>query len=240
MLSQPAIKCLIIDDEPPARDVLRRYVESIPSLALSGECGNAIEALSFLQQNPVDLLFLDIHMPQLKGIDLLKILSNPPKVVLTTAHAEYALEGYSLDVVDYLLKPIQFDRFLKAVSKAFQYVNPAMVNKPTPAHEESKKEPYIYLRADRKMIKVLLQDILYVESMKDYIKVYTTDGTIVTKQSITSMEAMLPEHSFIRTHRSFIASLAKIKSFTAELIEIEKAEIPIGKLYRTSVLKVLS
>jgi DNA-binding LytR/AlgR family response regulator len=239
MHNPPPIQCLIVDDEPPARDVLRRYIESLPSLALSGECGNAVEAMGFLQRQPVDLLFLDIHMPQLKGIDLLRILSNPPKVILTTAHAEYALEGYSLDVVDYLLKPIQFDRFLKAVSKAFQYAKPIASNPITPANEEVRKEPYIYLRADRKMIKVLLQDILYVESMKDYIKVFTTNGIIVTKQSITSMEAMLPEQSFIRTHRSFIASVGKIKSFTSELIEIEKAEIPIGKLYRSQVMKQL-
>lgn len=239
MLNQPVIKCLVVDDEPPARDVIRRYIETIPSLSLAGECSNAIETMSFLQQHPVDLLFLDIHMPQLKGIDLLKILSNPPKVVFTTAYSDYALEGYNLDIVDYLLKPIQFDRFLKAVSKAFQFVKPISHTLPTTATEENRKEAYIYLRADRKMIKVLLQDILYVESMKDYIKVYTANGTIVTKQSITSMEAMLPENSFIRTHRSFIASVDKIKSFTPELIEIERAEIPIGKLYRTSVLKAL-
>lgn len=239
MLNQPVIKCLVVDDEPPARDVIRRYIETIPSLSLAGECSNAIETMSFLQQHPVDLLFLDIHMPQLKGIDLLKILSNPPKVVFTTAYSDYALEGYNLDIVDYLLKPIQFDRFLKAVSKAFQSVKPIVQTLPTTVTEENRKEAYIYLRADRKMIKVLLQDILYVESMKDYIKVYTANGTIVTKQSITSMEAMLPENSFIRTHRSFIASVDKIKSFTPELIEIERAEIPIGKLYRTSVLKAL-
>lgn len=237
-----AIRCLIVDDEPLARDVLCRYIESIPSLTLSGECGNAIEAMGFLQQQPVDLMFLDIHMPQIKGIDLVRILSYPPKVIFTTAHAEYALEGYDLDAVDFLLKPIQFERFLKAVGKAFQYVKPvATAAAVTPeVNEETKKEPYIYLRADRKMVKVLLQDILYVESMKDYVKVYTGNGTIITKQSITAMEAMLPEQSFVRTHRSFIASVDKIKSFTTELIEIEKTEIPIGKLYRNNVMKVLS
>jgi DNA-binding LytR/AlgR family response regulator len=238
MHNQSAIRCLIVDDEPPARDVLRRYIEAIPSLTMSGECGNAIEAMSFLQQHPVDLLFLDIHMPQLKGIEFLKILTNPPKVIFTTAYSEYALEGYNLDIVDYLLKPIQFDRFLKAVSKAFQYAKPTTSIAPA-IPDENKKDSYIYLRADRKMVKVLLHDILYVESMKDYIKVYTTTGTIVTKQSITSMEAMLPEDCFIRTHRSFIASLNRIKSFTSELIEIEKAEIPIGKLYRNQVMKAL-
>ena len=121
MHNASTIRCLVVDDEPLARDVLRRHIEMMPTLVLTGECGNAIEAMSFLQQQPVDLLFLDIHMPQLKGIDLVRILSNPPKVVFTTAHSEYALEGYDLDIVDYLLKPIQFERFLKAVSKAFQY-----------------------------------------------------------------------------------------------------------------------
>lgn len=235
-MPETTIQCLIVDDEPLARDVLRRYIEMVPSLTLSGQCANAIEAMGFLQQQKVDLLFLDIHMPQIKGIDLLKILSHPPKVIFTTAHAEYALEGYELDAVDYLLKPIQFERFLKAVSKAFHQVRPAATGTPL---EAPKKEAYIYLRADRKMVKVLLQDIFYVESMKDYVKVYTANGTIVTKQSITAMEAMLPEQTFIRTHRSFIASIEKIKSFTPELIEIEKAEIPIGKLYRNNVLKVL-
>jgi DNA-binding LytR/AlgR family response regulator len=178
-------------------------------------------------------------MPQLKGIDLVKILPHPPKVIFTTAHAEYALEGYDLDIIDYLLKPIQFERFLKAVSKAFQFAKPVVTAAETGAPEEPKKEAYIYLRADRKMVKVLLRDILYVESMKDYIKIFTANGTIITKQSITAIEAMLPEKEFIRTHRSFIASVDKIKSFTPELIEIDKAEIPIGKLYRNSVLKVL-
>ena len=234
-----AIRCLVVDDEPLARDVLRRYIEMMPTLVLSGECGNAIEAISFLQQKPVDLLFLDIHMPQLKGIDLVRILSNPPKVIFTTAHSEYALEGYDLDIVDYLLKPILFDRFLKAVSKAFQYGTLPETAMSAAVNEDSRKEPYIFLRADRKMVKVLLQDILYVESMKDYIKVCTTKGTVITKQSITAMEAMLPEQSFIRTHRSFIASVDKIKSFTTEIIEIEKAEIPIGKLYRSHVMKQL-
>lgn len=240
MQNAPLIKCLLVDDEPLARDVLRRYIDMLPTLQCCGECGNAIEAMSFLQQHPVDLLFLDIHMPQLKGIDLLKILSHPPRVILTTAYAEYAVEGYDLDIVDYLLKPIQFERFLKAVGRAFQHVRQGDEGQTPPVAEEAKKEAYIYLRADRKMVKVLLQDILYIESMKDYIKVFTIGGTIITKQSITAMEAMLPENAFIRTHRSFIASVDKIRSFTSELIEIEKAEIPIGKLYRNSVLKALS
>jgi DNA-binding LytR/AlgR family response regulator len=232
--TQP-IRCLIVDDEPPARDVLRHYIAEVPLLTLTGECGNAIEALSLLQQQPVDLMFLDISMPQLKGNELLKILKHPPRVIFTTAHAEYALEGYELDAVDYLLKPIQFDRFLKAVNKAYQVV----AANGSQQKEELKKESFVYFRVDRKMVKVMLEDILYAESMKDYVKVFTRNGPIVTKQSITSLEAMLPERSFIRTHRSFIVAVDKIRSFTSELIEIDRTEIPIGKLFRQGVLKAL-
>ncbi|HVU54270.1 MAG TPA: LytTR family DNA-binding domain-containing protein [Puia sp.] len=245
------IRCLIVDDEPPARDILRRYISEMPMLELAGECGNAMEALNILQHRPVDLLFLDIRMPQLKGTELVKILKNPPKVIFTTAHADYALEGYELDVVDYLLKPIQFDRWVKAVSKAFQAAWPptgggmSSPAAPGPAvtaatsSEGGRKDSFVYFRMDRKMVKVMLQDILYVESMKDYVKVYTSDGIIITKQSISSVEAMLPEQSFIRTHRSYIVNIDRIRSYTHELIEIEKAEIPIGKLFRNGVRKAL-
>jgi two-component system, LytTR family, response regulator len=231
------IKCLVVDDEPPAREIIRRYIEEMPTLELVAECANAIQAFTVLQQQPVDLMFLDIRMPQLNGNDFLKTLKNPPKVIFTTAYTEYALEGYELDVVDYLMKPIPFDRFLKAVNKAFQHTGAKQDG--LQVNEDKKSESFVYFRADRKMVKVMLQDILYIESMKDYIKVMTAAGTIITKQSISSVEAMLPEKDFVRVHRSYIVSLDKIKTFTSELIEIEKAEIPIGKLYRNAVLKML-
>lgn len=231
------IRCLIVDDEPPAREIIRRYIEQVSSLQLTGECGNAIQAFSFLQQQPVDLLFLDIRMPQLNGNDFLKTLKNPPKVIFTTAYSEYAVEGYELDAVDYLLKPVPFDRFLKAVNKAYQ-LTAAKYEMPV-VTEETRNDSFVYFRADRKMVKVMLDDILYIESMKDYIKVFTKTGTIITKQSISSVEAMLPEKKFIRTHRSFIVSLDKIKSFTSELIDIAATEVPVGKLYRNAVMKVL-
>lgn len=230
------IRCLIIDDEPPAREIIRRYIQQIPTLELAGECANAIQAFTFLQQQPVDLMFLDIRMPQLNGNDFLKTLKNPPKVIFTTAYSEYALEGYELDVIDYLMKPIPFDRFLKAVNKAYQQT---AVKADVSVAEEKKTDSFVYFRADRKMVKVTLQDILYIESMKDYIKVITTGGTIITKQSISSVEAMLPEKEFIRTHRSFIVSTRHIKSFTSELIEIHNTEVPIGKLFRNEVMKTL-
>lgn len=239
MHEQTTIRCLIIDDEPPAREIIRRYIEEIPHLQLMAECSNAVQALSFLQQKEVDLIFLDIRMPQLNGNEFLKILKNPPKVIFTTAYPEYALEGYELDVVDYLLKPVKFDRFLKAVNKAFELNHKSNGEIPVQTEDNKKDSPFVYFRADRKMIKVMLSDILYIESMKDYIKVVTVNGNIITKQSITSVEAMLPENRFIRSHRSFIVSLHKIKSFTTEVIEIDKEEIPIGKLYKGAVLKVL-
>lgn len=231
------IRCLVVDDEPGARAIIRRYIEEMPALEFAGECGNAMRAMTFLQQQPVDLLFLDIKMPQLNGNDFLKVLKNPPKVIFTTAYTEYALEGYELGVVDYLMKPVPFDRFLKAVNKVF----PSDLSKPEISNrsDEKKSEAFVYFRVDRKMVKVMLQDILYIESMKDYIKIFTADGTVITKQSITSMEEMLPEKEFVRIHRSYIVSLNKIKTFTSELIEIENTEIPIGKLYRNEVLKML-
>ncbi len=231
------IRCLIVDDEPPAREIIRRYIESVPVLEMAGECANAIEAFSFLQQNPIDLIFLDIRMPQLNGNDFLKTLKNPPKVIFTTAFPEYALEGYDLDIVDYLLKPIPFDRFLKAVNKVCE-LNTSKIESQN-GNEEKKSESFVYFRADRKMVKVMLRDILYIESMKDYVKLITLNGTVITKQSISSVEEMLPEKEFVRVHRSYIVSLSKIKTFTSELLEIDKTEIPIGKLYRNGVMKVL-
>jgi DNA-binding LytR/AlgR family response regulator len=246
--NSPPIQCLIVDDEPPARDILRRYISEMPMLELAGECGNAMEALSLLQQRSVDLMFLDVCMPQLKGTELVKVLKNPPQVIFTTAHADYALEGYELDIVDYLLKPIQFDRFVKAVSKAaggsfsgFGGVG-SLAGAGSLAGSVGSvaggKDPFVYFRMDRKMVKVMLRDILYVESMKDYVKVYTSDGVIITKQSISSVEAMLPEQAFVRTHRSFIVSIGKIRSYTHEVVEIEKVEIPIGKFFRQGVRRV--
>jgi DNA-binding LytR/AlgR family response regulator len=235
MHEEKKIRCLVVDDEPPAREVIGRYIAGTPMLELSGECGNAVDALAFLQRQPVDLLFLDIRMPQLNGNELVKILKQPPKVIFTTAHAEYALEGYELDVVDYLLKPVQFDRFLKAVHKAALGVQPPET---LTAHPNG-QPAFVYFRADRKMVKVMLDDILYIESMKDYIKIFSSQGAIITRQSISSVEEMLPEDLFLRVHRSFIVSVSKLRSFSGEIISIGKAEIPIGKLYRNEVLKRL-
>jgi two-component system, LytTR family, response regulator len=238
MPESKTIKCLIVDDEPPAREVLRHYAAQLPSLEVTSECENAIQAFGFLQKHAVDLIFLDIRMPQLNGNDFLKSLTHPPLIIFTTAYSEYAVEAYELNVVDYLVKPVRFDRFLKSMQKVFAAYNMKPVAE-APAIEEKKIEPFVYFRADRKMIKVMLDDILYIESMKDYIKIFTKQAVIITKQSISSVEAMLPDKEFVRVHRSYIVSLKKIKSFTSELMEIEKTEIPIGKLYRNEVMKML-
>jgi DNA-binding LytR/AlgR family response regulator len=229
--------CLIVDDEPPAREVLRRYVEQVPILELKGECGNALQAVAALRQHPIDLLFLDIQMPQISGMDLIETLQQRPKVILTTAFEQYAVQAFDLNVTDYLVKPIRFERFLRAVMKAMpeQDLPPAPVASPT-----VETAPFLYFRVERKMVKVFLHDILFIESLRDYVKIFTVQGTLITKHGMTALEAMLPGASFLRVHRSFLVSLGKIDSFTQEEIDIRKNVIPIGKLYRQQVLERLT
>ena len=229
-------QCLVVDDEPMARDVLRRYIEKIPTLQVAGECSNAIDALVFLQHNNVDLIFLDIRMPELLGTEFVKSLHNPPKIIFTTAFKEYALDGYDLDVIDYLLKPVRFERFLKAVNKAFpkkEETGPA-----NGTNERKTGTDFIYLRVDRKLVKIVLENVLYIESARDYVKVFTKDKCFVTRQTISSIEAMLSGNEFVRIHRSYIIAVNKIKSLTNELVEIGDTELPIGKFYKNSFLKL--
>jgi len=232
--------CLIVDDEPPARAVLKRYVEQLPMLKLSGECYNAFEVISFLQTANVDLIFLDIHMPQLTGLELLRTLTKPPKVIFTTAYEIYALQSYELDAVDYLLKPINFERFVKAVNKALpsekMYSAPQQI---LGTGIVAIADAFLYFRADRKMVKVMLRDIVYVESLKDYVKIVTINELVITKYSMSAMEAMLPADLFLRIHRSFMVSIEKIRSFSPSNIQLSDLELPIGKLYQREVLKIL-
>ena len=230
-------KCLIVDDEPMARDVLRRYVEKIPTLQVAAECSNAIDALVFLQHNHTDLIFLDIRMPELLGTDFVKSLRNPPKIIFTTAFKEYALDGYDLDVIDYLLKPVRFERFLKAVNKAFPKKAETEQSNAN-VNDRKTGTDFIYLRVDRKLVKIILSEILYIESARDYVKVFTKDKYYITRQTISSIEAMLSGNEFIRIHRSYIIAVNKIKSLTPELVEIANTELPIGKFYKNSFLKL--
>ena len=258
MANEKKITCLLVDDEPPALDILRKYVAAVASLELVATCNNAVEALNILQTRSIDLLFLDIQMPQLLGTDLIRTLKNPPRVVFTTAHRKFAIEGYELDAVDYLLKPISFERFLKAVNKVLDNL-PAGRHHPSgdptrgapawspntapassqPAESSRNLDPFLHLRAERKTIQVALDDILYVESIRDYVKVVTRTKTIVSKQSISSLEEFLPGEAFIRIHRSYIVSLSKIESYTHDLVEIGRQQLPISRMYRLDVEKML-
>ncbi len=239
-MSVKKIICLAVDDEPLALSVLEKYIAEIDCLEMAGTCANAVQALQMLQQFSVDLLFIDIQMPQIMGTDFIRTLKKSPKVIFTTAYRKYAVEGFELDAVDYLLKPISFERFLKAVNKVLQ----TEINAPDsafPAKDTIAEIPNqsLYVRAERKMIKVLLDDILYIEGMGDYIKIITGKKTIITKRPLSTLEETLPKDSFLRIHRSFIVALNKIDSYNKETIEIGKNELPIGKLFRHEVINIL-
>jgi DNA-binding LytR/AlgR family response regulator len=230
-----------VDDEPPALDILKEYIASVSSLELAGTCNDAVEALNVLREQDIDLLFLDIQMPHLLGTDLIRTLKIPPKVIFTTAYRKFAIEGFELDAVDYLLKPISFERFLKAVNKVMETSVKLIGNNDTNSDQQNNSnDAFINLRADRKNLKIPLNDILYIESLKDYIKVVTKTKNIVTKQSISSLEEALPKNNFVRIHRSFIVAINKIESFTNDAIEINRQELPISRMYRHEVEKVLN
>lgn len=234
-----SIKCIIVDDEPLAIEIMESYVQKIEHLELKGSFRNAVSAFSFLQQHAVDLIFLDIQMPKLTGIDFLKTLKNPPKVIFTTAYREYALQGFELEIVDYLLKPIPFERFLKSVSRIL-HTAVAIEQSPKISAGEATSDQPVFFKVDKKMIRVNVGDILYIESVKDYVKVKTFSKEIITQQKISYLEESLPRDKFLRVHRSFIVATSKIDAYSATDIEIGKTQVPIGRNYKNEVLKVLS
>ncbi|WP_372752772.1 LytR/AlgR family response regulator transcription factor [Labilibaculum sp.] len=224
------LKCLIVDDEPLAQRVLEKYISELPGLELKGKCSDAIEAMELLQEQDVDLIFLDINMPRLSGINFLKTYKNPPMVVITTAYTEYALESYELNVLDYLKKPFSFERFLQAVQKAED-----RGKGPAELLELGKEErDYIFVKANKKTININLDSILYVEALGDYVKIFTNDGHVVTYQSLKGIERLLPSQKFYRIHKSYIVSLSKIKSIEGNMVHLEKGTIPIGNNYKQS------
>ena len=233
-----AIKCIIVDDEPLAIEIVESYVGRIEELQLVGSFRHAIQAFTFIQQNPVDLIFLDIQMPKLSGIDFLKTLKNPPKVILTTAYRDYAIDGFELEVIDYLLKPIPFERFLKAVGKVMH--QPLAPPQSSPQKTDALTEDYVYFKVDKKMIKTKMKDVLYIESIKDYVKVKTEEKEIITQQKISYLEESLPSQQFLRIHRSFIINVNKIDAYSATDVEIGKHSIPIGRNYKNDVIKALA
>ena len=230
------LKCLIVDDEPLALDLLETHIAAVKDLELVGRCQDALEATNLLRQQTVDLIFLDIQMPTLTGIDFIKTLSKKPRIIMTTAYKEYAFDAFQLDVVDYLLKPITFGRFLKSINKVLNRAYfPSTQEEPTPIFEEA----FIYLKADRKSIKVILKDILYIESCKDYVRVRTTIKAFTAHHRISALEEKLPESLFLRIHRSFIISKNKVAAFSSSSIELEGQTLPIGRLYKEEVMQAM-
>jgi two-component system, LytTR family, response regulator len=235
------IRCLVVDDEPLALDILADYIRKVPSLELVKTTTNPIEALTMVQQDHIDLVFLDVQMPELTGIQFLKIIKGKCEVIFTTAYPQYALDGYDLDVVDYLLKPIAFDRFYKAVHKVLQSHSSPIT--PVPASEPSQvsvaANNFIFVKTEHKIQKIYLDDILYIEGLKDYISIFTSSERIITLQNMKKMEEALPAGRFIRVHKSYIISLDKIESIERSRIFISDKIIPIGDTYRDQFFKLI-
>lgn len=225
------LNCIIVEDEPLAAEVLQDYVTQVPFLHLKGICTDALYAMELLQKEKIGLMFLDIHLPKLKGLDFLKTLHKPPQVIITTAYHEYALRGYEHNVVDYLLKPVEFSRFLQAVNKLNTTPSPAAVlNKPARPEKE-----FFFFNVSKKKVKVLLDEILYIESLKEYIRVVTKEKTIITKFQLGQIEELLSKKNFLRIHRSFIVAKDKVDAFTATEVEINNKQLPIGRSYKELV-----
>jgi len=232
------LRCLLIDDEPPALKILASYISNINGLEIVAQCKNAIEALDVLHQKTVDVIFLDIKMPKMLGTEFLKNLSNPPKVIFVTAYRDYAVDGYELDAVDYLVKPVSFERFFKAITKLNRMIGKETVT--TTADYVPNPEAFVYLKVDKDMKKVFVNDIVYIESWKDYVKLFLVNNkNLLVKQSISAMENLLSEHKFLRIHRSYMVSLNKISGYNGVSIQLETTEIPIGRLYKQAVMERL-
>ena len=231
------VQCLIVDDEPVAREILENHLEKIDSVKVVGNCKNALEAFNKINSEKVDLIFLDINMPEISGLSFAKSINKNIKIIFTTAYREYAVDGFDLQAVDYLLKPISFERLLQAINK---YLNENHSTQNQKSEEIiAEKSDFIFVRSDRKMIKINFCEINFIESLSDYIKIHLKDKTIITRETISNIEAKLPKNEFIRTHRSFIVSLKSIDSFTNEYLEIGNQEIPISRSYKNEVIKRL-
>ena len=226
------LHCLVIDDEPVARQGLQEYVAETDFLVLAGSCENALKAAHLLNDTSIDLIYLDIHMPKVSGLEFLKTLRNPPMVILTTAYSEYAIEGYSLDVIDYLMKPITFDRFLKATQKALDMYQ---LKKIASEHIGTVQE-YFFVKADGKYEKVNLGEILYVEALQNYVVIHTREKKLITYMTLSGLEHQLPKDRFIKVHKSFVISIEHIKSIDGNEIAVGTARIPISRNLKENVV----
>ena len=232
------IRCLAVDDEMLALELLEDNIRKVPFLELAGTCRSAMEAMEVLRSTEIDLLFLDIQMPDISGIQLLRSLPQKPMVIFTTAFSKYATEGFDLDVIDYLLKPYPFERFLKAVNKAYAYLDLHDRAASQPVEKEADAAAdFLFVRADYKLYRINLKDILYVEGLKDYVKIYLNDRPVVTQMSMKVIEEKLPAQDFIRVHRSFIVAFDKIDFVQKQALTIGKKEIPVSDLYRDQLFK---
>ena len=230
------IQCLLVDDEPPAIELLEKYTSMMEQLEVVGTSHSAIKAFDMLKDRQVDLMFLDIRMPVLNGIDFIKTLKNPPAIILTTAYREYALDSYDLDIIDYLLKPIAFDRFLKAVDR-YRERKMATTLKPTASATTANEVDHLFFNVNRTHHKVMLNDILYVESLKDYVRIHTSKDRLVVKGNLGTIMKQLPENKFVRIHRSFAIALNFIHSYNQNEVNIDGNKLPIGVSYREGFLK---
>lgn len=231
------IQCLIVDDEPMAREILESHLAKVNTIKIIACCKSAIEAFNFINEERIDLIFLDINMPEISGLSFAKSINKNIKIIFTTAYREYAVDGFDLQAVDYLLKPISFERLLQAINKYLDeniQIKSEYLTEITPEKNES-----FFVRADRKMIKICFNEILFIESLSDYIKIHLKEKTIVTRETISNIEAKLPQKEFIRVHRSYIVSMSEIYSFTNEFIEIGKKQIPISRSYKQKVIRIL-
>jgi len=228
------LKTLVIDDEPLAQNIIRTYAEDVNSIEIKGYCNDAVEAMQILEKQAIDLIFLDINMPKLSGIEFLKTLKNPPIVILTTAYTDYAMEGYELNVLDYLVKPFSFARFLKAVQKAEQQFQ--LTQKP----KIEEKPESVFIKSNKKTYQVKFSDIVYIEGLGDYIKIYTEKTHLVTNFSMKKMEELLPENEFYRIHKSHIVNLKKIVAIEGNMVELPNIKLTIGSNYRTEFFNRIS
>ncbi len=232
------LSCLIIEDEPIAADLLADYIQQVSFLELKGVCKDALFALDRLSQEPIDVIFLDIHLPKLKGLEFLEILQDKPQTILTTAYHQYAIDAFEADVVDYLMKPISFSRFLKAVNKLKR--PDAFVQFSSIPPEIASSRPFRFFNVNKKKVKVFDDEVLYIESLKDYARIFTANGAIVTRGQIGEMEGILGKEHFLRIHRSYIVALDKIRAYSATEIEIDGKALPIGRSYKELVEKALA
>lgn len=233
------VKCILADDEPLAIRVLENHIAKLENIEVIARCSNAMEVLEVLKERDIDLIFLDIQMPHLTGIDMLKTLNNPPAIVITTAYRNFAIDAFELDVLDYLLKPITFERLLKAVNKYYSRCQKHIIHHDM-NHPASGEEAYVYIKKNKTMIKVYLKDIIFIESLKEYIRIHTDQESYMTKQKLGYMEQKLPEDRFIRVHKSFLVAISRIKSVSPSFIGLENEQkVPIGRSYKAFVLNKL-